>query len=71
VSEPSALSVYEDAAADAGLIGDDSLPLAIPFADGVENLIKYAFNLDLSGPDSRVMTVDGDAGIPNGFIIED
>ena len=29
------------------------LPEAEPFGDGVANLLKYAFKLDLAGPDSR------------------
>jgi len=54
----------------AGLSGADASPLAIPFNDGVENILKYAFNLDLSGPDSRVLEVGGNAGLPRCSVIE-
>jgi hypothetical protein len=41
------------------------LPGAIPVKDGVKNLLKYAFNMDLSGPDVGVLTpVTGMAGLP-------
>lgn len=52
-------------AEDAGLVGDDTLPLATPHDDGVENLVKFAFNMDLSGPDTSTMTPEtGDSGLP-------
>lgn len=49
----------------AGLSGGDAAPDATPYADGVENLLKYAFNMDLSGPDSAVMTAGGSSGLPD------
>ena len=49
-----------------GLGGDDASPSAIPFGDGVENLLKYAFNMNLSGPDTRLLTPGtGTAGLPS------
>jgi len=44
--------------------GDDALPDAIPFGDGVPNLLKYAFNMELDGPDSSTLAPGGDAGLP-------
>ncbi|MEQ1752438.1 MAG: choice-of-anchor D domain-containing protein, partial [Prosthecobacter sp.] len=48
----------------AGLTGPDATVLAMPFNDGVENLLKYAFNMNLSGADSRTMGAGGNAGLP-------
>ena len=61
---------YLVAAERAGLIGNDALPLATPFDDGVSNILKYAFNLDLSASDARHMTSDGDSGLPSGELVE-
>ncbi|MCU0776062.1 MAG: choice-of-anchor D domain-containing protein, partial [Akkermansiaceae bacterium] len=53
-------------AANSSLTGDDALPSAIPFNDGVENLLKYAFNMNLSGPDARSLVPgSGTAGLPS------
>ncbi len=50
-----------------GLAGGDAGPTAAPYGDGVENLIKYAFNMDGSGPDNHVMTAGtGTSGLPIG-----
>ena len=48
----------------AGLSGPDSLPAATPFNDGVENLLKYAFNMNAAGPDVTVLTTGGSSGLP-------
>ncbi len=42
-----------------GLTGADAIPEAIPFQDGVENLLKYAFNMDLAAPDRSTLTPGG------------
>jgi len=56
---------YEDWAAAAGLVWPDSAPDAAPFGDGVPNLLKYAFNMDGSGPDSQTLVPGtGTAGLP-------
>ena len=57
---------YVAAVQAAGLMGLNGLPEATPFDDGVNNLLKYAFNLDLSGPDSRVLEPSGVSGLPFG-----
>ena len=57
---------YVAAVQAAGLTGLNGLPEATPFDDGVNNLLKYAFNLDLSGPDSRVLEPSGVSGLPFG-----
>ncbi|MGJ8726365.1 MAG: choice-of-anchor D domain-containing protein [Roseibacillus sp.] len=59
-----ALAQYDAAVAQAGLIGADALPTAIPFGDGISNLMKYAFNLNLAGPDSQTMNLGGSSGLP-------
>jgi hypothetical protein len=48
----------------AELSGADAEPDAIPFDDGTENLLKYAFNMNLSGADSRTMILGGSGGLP-------
>ena len=65
-----AIDMYYDAAEDAGLEEFDTLPDEIPFGDGVENLLKYAFNMDLAGPDSSTLQVDGTSGLPRISIVE-
>jgi hypothetical protein len=55
---------FADATAAAGLAGNDALPNSIPFNDGVENLLKYAFNLNLAAQDVTNMTAGGNAGLP-------
>jgi hypothetical protein len=48
-----------------GLIEEDALPNAIPFEDGVENILKYAFNMNAGGADhSRLIPGVGTAGLP-------
>jgi hypothetical protein len=49
----------------AGLEGVSAEPDAIPHGDGVENLLKYAFNLNLAAPDHRTLVPGtGTAGLP-------
>lgn len=53
------------AAADAGLSGPDAEALATPFGDGVENLVKYGFNMNLGGTDVSTLTPgSGSSGLP-------
>lgn len=48
-----------------GLTGDAAAPEAMPFGDGVDNLSKYAFNMNGGGPDkSRLQTGTGSSGLP-------
>lgn len=61
---------FADAVGDAGLEAGASLPGAIPFGDGVENLLKFAFNLELGGFDARPQGVDGEAGLPRYSLFE-
>jgi hypothetical protein len=50
-----------------GLTGTNALPTANPKGDGIDNLFKYAFNLNpnvaYTGP-SRIITPTGSAGLP-------
>ncbi len=64
---------FETAVMEAGLSGEDARPDASPFGDGVTNLVKYAFNLDLARSDRRYLTVDGDetAGLPKVYLKEE
>ncbi len=57
-------SAMEGAIAEAGLSSEDTLPSAVPFDDGVPNLLKYAFNMDLSMADPSTMTLGGTSGLP-------
>jgi hypothetical protein len=58
-------TLYQSWTAAAGLSGDDAAPGAIPHGEGVENILKYAFNLDGSGPDlSQLEPATGLAGLP-------
>ncbi|WP_294222193.1 tandem-95 repeat protein [Prosthecobacter sp.] len=48
-----------------GLSGADAAPTAEPFADGVPNLLKYAFNMPLTGPNvSGLAPGTGTSGLP-------
>jgi len=60
-----------------GLAADGSQDLLTPAADGVPNLLKYAFNLlgpgpgqapTLATPNASVLTPDGTAGLPFGTL---
>lgn len=57
-------SPFQEASALAGLTGNDALPNAIPFHEVVPNLLKYAFGLNLGGPDARRMAPGGTVGLP-------
>lgn len=55
---------FTDAMNAAGLSGPAAALDATPHNDGVENLLKYAFNMNASGPDSRTMAPGGSGGLP-------
>ncbi|MCB1129816.1 MAG: hypothetical protein KDN05_01725 [Verrucomicrobiae bacterium] len=43
----------------------DSAPDSAPFGDGVANLLKFAFNMDATGPDaSTLVPITGTSGLP-------
>jgi hypothetical protein len=55
----------------AGLKGAAAEPAATPFNDGVRNLVKYAFNMNGSGSDTRVLAAGtGTAGLPRFMLIK-
>ncbi|MGB6222451.1 choice-of-anchor D domain-containing protein [Haloferula sp.] len=56
---------------EAGLEDFDTLPEEIPFNDGVENVLKYGFNMDLTGPDASLMVEGGLSGLPRFELIEE
>ncbi len=62
--------IFADTVGDAGLSEENASPGAVPFGDGSSNLLKYAFNMDLSGPDSTSMPPGGTSGLPVGAIIQ-
>ena len=43
--------IFEAATTGASLVGPNATANAAPFQDGVANLLKYAFNMNLTGPD--------------------
>lgn len=61
--KPGGLS-FTDCAVSLGLSGADASMTAMPFNDGVQNLLKYAFNMNLQGPDVSVLAAGGTAGLP-------
>ncbi len=71
VFEADAKSQLETAAVSAGLAGDEALPEAIPQNDGVPNILKFAFNMDLASPDSQTLSGEGNSGLPAISIVEE
>ena len=55
---------FDNLAAAAGLSGAAAQPTATPFGDGVPNLLKYAFQMNLAGPDVHVLPSGGNSGLP-------
>jgi hypothetical protein len=57
----------ETMSTNSSLIGNDALPNATPFKDGIENLLKYAFNMNLGGPDVGLLEPHGTgtSGLPS------
>jgi len=55
---------FPDWASSFSLIEGDAEPSATPFNDGIENLLKYAFNMNATGSDVRVLMVGGNVGLP-------
>jgi hypothetical protein len=49
----------------AGLRAAAADPMAVPFRDGVPNLLKYAFRMNGGAPDNRMLAADtGTTGLP-------
>lgn len=58
--------MFDAMAGGSGLSGTQGEPGAIPHGDGVKNLLKYAFNMNLGGADSRILVAgSGTAGLPS------
>lgn len=64
-------NAYYTAVNNAGHFGADAEPNAKPFHDGVPNLVKYAFNMNLAGQDTHALTPAGSTGLPAGTLIEE
>jgi hypothetical protein len=60
---------FDNVVAAAGLIGAAAQPLATPFGDGVPNLLKYAFQMNLAGPDVHTLLPGGDSGLPSAQLV--
>ncbi len=57
--------LVENYAATAGLAGAANAPLAMPFDEGINNLLKYSFNMDASEPDTSILASGtGNSGLP-------
>lgn len=69
--QPIVSSTFDSAVAEAGLTGEDALPMATPFDDNIANLLKYAFNMNLAGPDSQQLEPGGSSGLPSGELVEE
>lgn len=57
-------------AAASGLTGDDALPGAVPFSDGVPNLLKFAFNMNLARADVSTLAPGSNSGLPSARLDE-
>ena len=63
-------TLYDTWTGAAGLAGNNALPESAPYGEGVENLLKYAFNLDGSGPDLQLLTPGtGLSGLPRFSVV--
>jgi hypothetical protein len=60
-----AMELYLVEAAAAGLGGNNADPDSEPYGDGVANLLKFAFNMNLGGADSSQLTLGGTSGLPH------
>ena len=60
-----AAGLFNQWASAGGLSGANAAPGTTPFGDGVRNLVKYGFNMDVSGPDARTLISGiGSTGLP-------
>ncbi|MBL9113665.1 MAG: SUMF1/EgtB/PvdO family nonheme iron enzyme [Verrucomicrobiaceae bacterium] len=62
---PTPQELFDSAMAAAGLTGPAAQADAVPFGDGVANLLKYAFNMNLAAADSTTLVPGtSTAGLP-------
>ena len=61
---PTPLSLFQESATGSGLKGQDAAPDSTPHHDGVPNLIKFAFNMNLASADVSIMPFGGNHGLP-------
>lgn len=66
--QPHSSDPYDTVVATAGLTGSDAEPGAMPHKDGVSNLLKFAFNMNLAGPDAGTMATGGIVGLPTAYL---
>jgi len=57
---------FDNVVTAAGLTGPAATPSAMPFGDGIANLLKYAFQMNLAGPDVHALLPGGagNSGLP-------
>ncbi len=68
---PDSRALFDEVISLTGLSGTDAEPESAPFEEGVSNLMKYAFNLDLNGLDYHAMQSGGISGIPATVIVDE
>jgi hypothetical protein len=70
-SSPGPVTNYQDWAIDANLQGEAAESNAAVHGDGNSNLLKYAFNLNGGGPDSRILAPGGGnlSGLPHAAFV--
>jgi len=66
----SAFEGFEAEAGEAGLNGPQAAPGAAPFGDGIANLLKYGFNLNLSEADWQILAENGERGLPRITVLD-
>jgi uncharacterized delta-60 repeat protein len=59
------LTIFQAAMAAYGLNGPEAGQEGTPHHDGTSNLLKYAFNMNLTGADASTMTPGGNGGLPS------
>ncbi len=55
---------FASVSSESGSLGSDIAAESTPHGDGVDNLLKYAFNMNLADKDSRTIPPGGTAGLP-------
>ncbi|MEO7317778.1 MAG: hypothetical protein ABIZ56_02190, partial [Chthoniobacteraceae bacterium] len=60
---------FDNVAAAAGLSGPAAAPNATPFGDGIANLLKYAFEMNLARPDVHPLPPSGNSGLPSAQLV--
>lgn len=62
-------SPYSSAVYSAGLLEEETFPSAVPYNDKIENILKFAFNMNLVGADSHTLGPNGISGLPRSSLV--